>query len=142
MFFGTWMSGKQIPTVCIKVSNLPRLSRRSSWTICLPEKFVGEKDRAFAQVTNQRTEFPVMLPAKTKAAVSLRLKKINHLKVGILMVGPARNLFHGEGKGVSKSEALNIGFTVLFFALSRELFIHGKAMVPYVQLSTNCRIGC
>ena len=25
--------------------------------------------------------------------------------------------------------------------LSRELFIHGKAMVPYVQLSTNCRIG-
>ena len=24
----------------------------------------------------------------------------------------------------------------------RELFIHGKAMVPYVQLSTNCKIGC
>ena len=42
----------------------------------MPEKFVGEKDRAFAQVTNQRTEFPVMLPAKKKAAVSLRLKKI------------------------------------------------------------------
>ena len=24
----------------------------------------------------------------------------------------------------------------------RELFIQGKAMVPYVQLSTNCKIGC
>ena len=24
---------------------------------------------------------------------------------------------------------------------TRELFIHGKGMLPYVQLSTNCRIG-
>ena len=30
---------------------------------------------------------------------------------------------------------------IQFYGSTRELFIHGKAMVPYVQLSTNCRIG-
>ena len=32
-------------------------------------------------------------------------------------------------------------FIILVYSWTRELFIQGKAMVPYVQLSTNCRIG-
>ena len=61
---------------------------------------------------------------------------------------PSYERKRGVGHKELKSKRLNINqiktriqISIFLVHMTRELFIHGKAMLPYVQLSTNCRVG-